>query len=504
MRRKLLAAAMGMLCAAAVFSGCGGGQQAQSAKADKHLNVGLYWLGETADPAHAWDGWTITRIGAGETLVTVTDKMEFAGQLADKWENVSPTTWKFHIREKVKFQNGDDMTPEMVKASLERTLKESERSQKSSKIKEIKVDGQNLIIETSEPNAALLATITEPAFCIIDTKADLSKAESTPVLTGPYQITKYTKNEEIDLKKNDNYWGGKTGLDSLTVKFIKDDGKRAMSLQSGELDMIQRMDTASRSLFANDKYDIHETVGTRVYMMDMNVEGVLKDPHLRQAVASAINYNAIAEVEGNGALPAGAPFPPSIPYAQTKNKQAFDANKVKTELAAAGYTEKNAEGIYVKDGKPLSLSMAVWGNKSQMYEAIQAQLKESGIDAKIVRIQEPDISKVEAHDLTETNWITAGTNDTYWFLDQVYRTGSRSNYGRYSNPEVDALLDKMYASFDTKDRQALAKEIAEKVVSDNVAIWLDYPANNIVTTKKVKNVPVFPIDYYVITKDITI
>lgn len=78
--------------------------------------------------------------------MTVTDKMEFKGQLADKWENVEPTTWKFHIREKVKFQNGDDMTPELVKASLDRTLKMNAIVKKSADIKEIRVLDRILLL----------------------------------------------------------------------------------------------------------------------------------------------------------------------------------------------------------------------------------------------------------------------------------------------------------------------------------------------------------------------
>lgn len=108
--KKILYVIFCCLFMTAVFTGCGGNEKSASGAA-KHLNLGLYWFGESMDPAHEWDGWTMVRIGAGETLVTVTDKMEFKGQLADKWENVDPTTWKFHIREKVKFQNGDDMTP---------------------------------------------------------------------------------------------------------------------------------------------------------------------------------------------------------------------------------------------------------------------------------------------------------------------------------------------------------------------------------------------------------
>lgn len=63
-------------CAAAVsFAGCGSGGASQGGAKDKHLNLGLYWFGESLDPASGWDSWTLTRIGAGETLVTVTDKM---------------------------------------------------------------------------------------------------------------------------------------------------------------------------------------------------------------------------------------------------------------------------------------------------------------------------------------------------------------------------------------------------------------------------------------------
>lgn len=136
-----------MLLSVGLLAGCGG--QEKAADSGKHLSAALYWFGESVDPAHEWDGWTVTRIGAGETLITVSDKMEFTPQLADKWEATSPTTWRFHIRENVKFQDGTPMTPELVKASLERTLKESTRSQKSSKIKEIKVEGQDLVVETT-------------------------------------------------------------------------------------------------------------------------------------------------------------------------------------------------------------------------------------------------------------------------------------------------------------------------------------------------------------------
>lgn len=503
--KKFLYAIFCCLFMTVVLAGCGGNDKAPGGNAVKHLNLGLYWFGESMDPAHESDGWTMVRIGAGETLVTVTDKMEFKGQLADKWENVSPTTWKFHIREKVKFQNGDDMTPELVKASLDRTLKMNAVVKKSANIKEIRVEGQDLIIETNQPNASLLAAMTEPAFSIIDTKADMNKVASAPVLTGPYMVTGFTKNQEVQLKRNEYYWDGKPGLDTLTVKNIEDNTKRAMSLQSGELDLMQRVDSASRSLFENNKYKIFETIGTRVYMLTMNYDGILADSSLRHALSYAVDYEALAKIEGNGAVAAGEIFPPTVPYGHVKNKMKTDIAKAEALFNEAGYTEKNGEGIYVKDGRPLTLKLAVWGSKTATYEAIQAQLRKAGVNVEIMKVQNADAAVAAGgFDLLEQNWITVPTNDPYLFVNQIFRSGHKSNRGKYSNAEVDQILDRFPTVFDDKEKDKMITEIAEKVVADVPVLFLAFPSNNLVGAARVKNVPVFPIDYYVMTKDITV
>jgi len=97
---KRIFTAIFLILSLLAFTGCGGGGMKSKAG---HLNLALWWFGETLDPAHAWDGWTLTRIGAGETLVAVNEHMEFVPQLADKWEHINATTWRFHIRPNVKF-----------------------------------------------------------------------------------------------------------------------------------------------------------------------------------------------------------------------------------------------------------------------------------------------------------------------------------------------------------------------------------------------------------------
>lgn len=268
---------------------------------------------------------------------------------------------------------------------------------------------------------------------------------------------------------------------------------------------MQRVDSASRSLFENDKYKIYETVGTRVFMLTVNYDGILADRSLRRALAYALDYEALAKIEGNGAVAAGEIFPPTVPYGHVKNKMKMDMAKAESLFKEAGCTEKNGEGIYVKDGRPLTLKLAVWGSKTAMYEAIQAQLRKAGVNVEIMRVQNADAAVAAGgFDLLEQNWITVPTNDPYLFVNQVFRSGHKANRGKYVNADVDQILDRYPMVFDNKEKDGMISEIAEKVIADAPVLFLAFPANNLVGASKVKNVPVFPIDYYVMTKDITV
>ena len=502
--KRWLVLAMTLVVALGLLAGCG----SDTSKSGKHAGLGLFWFGETLDPTHEWDAWTLTRIGAGETLATVDKDMTFQPQLADSWENVDPLTWKFHIRENVKFHNGVVMTPDMVKASIERTIANSKRSKDAIKIESITVDGQNLIFKTTEPNAHLLADLTEPAFVIVDV-ADTKDMENAPILTGPYKIVKHTKQEEIQLEQHKEYWGGTPGLDTLTVKNIEDHNKRAMALQSKEVDIIQKVDGANRSLFENKDYNLLEVAGVRTHMLQINMKegSIFANTMVRAAISYMIDYEGLAKALGNGAIPGGAPFPPTanLGFDSLPNKQHQDLAKADELLKQASYTKEGA--TYMKDGKPLHLVLALFGKDSSVYEKLQDDLRQAGVEVELKRVQGPDELLTLApngFDMGETNWVTMSTNDPYWFLSLAFKTGAKSNRGDYSNPKVDELISKMTTTFNEEERTAIVKDIQNVLLEDNAGYFLYYPSANVVTTKRVKNVKVFPIDYYVITKDTTV
>lgn len=146
---KIAAIAMAFTMACGILSGCGGSQSAktadsaanqttesaegqtkgtQEAEDGKHINVAFFWITSDLDPANNYNGWVLSRLGVGESLVKLNDELKVEACLADSWENVDETTWKFHIREGVMFSNGKAVDAEAVKASIERAISMNDRA----------------------------------------------------------------------------------------------------------------------------------------------------------------------------------------------------------------------------------------------------------------------------------------------------------------------------------------------------------------------------------------
>ena len=123
----------------------------QEAEDGKHINVAFFWITSDLDPANNYNGWVLSRLGVGESLVKLNDELKVEACLADSWENVDETTWKFHIREGVMFSNGKAVDAEAVKASIERAISMNDRAAEYLKVDSMEADGQDLTIKTTKP-----------------------------------------------------------------------------------------------------------------------------------------------------------------------------------------------------------------------------------------------------------------------------------------------------------------------------------------------------------------
>lgn len=513
MKKKLLIASLiAVMCTS--FIGCKNTNSENKASSNetKTIVVGLNLYQTNLDPALEWNGWYVSMYGIGETLVKFNKNMEIEPLLADSWKKVDDLTWEFHIREGVKFHNGTPLTANAVKASIERALKANPRTQEMLTVNSIVADEQKLTITTETPHTTLLGNLADPINSIIDASAADDVIANAPVGTGSFKIKSYTDGSEVVVERFDEYWGGKALISEATFKYIKDDNTRSMALQSGEIDVANNVSINNLSLFEDEsKYTISTTTSLRIVMSYFNFDNeFLKDPAVRKAIALGVDREGYSKsLLKDTAVAAVGPFPGSLPFGN-KNLIGYTYNQVEASkiLKDAGYNDTDGDGILDKDGKKLELDIAVFPTRAEIPvigEAMQAQLKEIGIAANLKSYESvnPILSSGD-FDLCLYNVNTATTGDPQSFLELYFRTGGSTNFGDYSNPTVDSLIDNFKNEYDTQKRNEIAREVQQTLLDDNAGLFIVTPMSNRVSKSTVTGMDVYPIDFYMLNNKVDI
>ena len=506
MKKKLWTVLLALILTASLL--CGTLTAVAEAPAGKHINAALYWFGTSLDPAVDYDGWTLMRVGVAETLVTIDENLNIAGQLADSWEMLDDTTWKMHIREGVTFHNGKPVDAAAVKASIERVMSMQERGKTAAKIASVEADGQYVTFVTEEPFGAFLANLSEPLYSIIDVDAG-TDPQSQPIGTGPFMVTGFTVNEVIETARYEGYWNGASDVESMTIRNIGDDSTRSLALQAGEIDVMQRVSAADMPLFeGNGDYAVYNTQGTRIWMLIMNHErAVIQDIAVRKALAASINYEALTRILGAGVSVAGMPYPASSPYvSDALTPQGYDPELAAATLAEAGYVDADGNGYVEKDGQELTLTISYHhATMNSACEAIQDMAKQVGIRIELKFMESTsELETSHDFDLMLRSVQSLSTGDPQWLLDNMYRSGVKTNWGSYSNAALDAICDQLTLAFEPEERIALTIEAEKLILEDCANIWLVATDNFVVSSARVKNVTPYPIDYYFVTNTMTI
>lgn len=523
--KRILALALSALMLGSALTGCGsntGNNENSTVENDadsisgNHINVAFFWLTPNLDPAVDYTGWVTSRLGVGESLVKLNDNLELEDCVADTWENVDETTWTFHIRDGITFSNGTAVTAEAAKASIERAVSMNDRAAEYLKIASMEADGQTLTIKTTEPNAALLNNMVEPVFNIIDVTQSEEVIQTAPVGTGPYVVTDFSSEQMVELAKNENYWGGDVGLDTITVTQIADANARAMALQSGEIDVTNTIDNTSCTIFtSSDDYNVSSIISPRVNVTYMNhaETSPLSDIELRKAVSYAVDREAYANLIGGSA--AHSAYSDATPFGnETITALSYDFDKAVAILEAAGYVDINGDEYREKpDGSELKLrylQAADHGSADSaiLAQAVQADLKKVGINMEILAVENlSDYQTTGDFDFYTANDNSAPTGDPQLWLETMYTglgTSGKKNLTSFQNDEIDEIVRKMDSTFDTEERYKLAAE-ASQILNDEAAnLFLTNSYLNMVSAAKVKNAVQPVCDYYFITKDITV
>ncbi|MGN0711584.1 MAG: ABC transporter substrate-binding protein [Anaerovoracaceae bacterium] len=502
-----------------IFTGCG--KKENEEKMGGTLNIGVTSFADTLEPTEQYFSWVITRYGIGETLVKFDENGELTGCLAEEWSvSDDKLTWTFKIRDGVKFSNGTELTAEGVKSSLERTFEMNDRAGSAFfTYTSMETDGQNLVITTEKPNAGVAGSLADPLFLIVDTTADTdSFALEGPICTGPYKVEEFEATNYCTVVRNEYYWDGEVPLDKVVFKCIDDQTTRSMALQTGEIDVAYNLKVENAADFESDEYVIQKLASLRSSHAFMNQKGALGDKVLRQAVLRALDRDTYCNVllEG-GATPGKAPVPPSLDFGfdELKDENAYNPESAKKILAEAGYADNDGDGyLETPNGEVIDLHFVIYNSREELSiyaQATQASLKDIGIKVTIDTVSYEtllDIQEAGDYDLLIWNVLAANTGDPEKYLRESWMTRSESNknnnYAGYSNQEVDRLLEELSSEFDSDKRREKIVKIQQLIMDDAATIFFGYETTYLFSNAKVKDLKMYPMDYYWLTKDVYI
>ena len=510
MKKKLIAA---VLAGAVMISGLSVSVMADKEKTFVYGTTGYSEeMGDAGlNPHDNYSGWSALRYGVGETLFKYNDNMEVEPWLATDYEFVDDTTVKIILRDGVKFSSGRTMDAQAVKECLENLVKVHDRAPSDMKIDHIEADGLTLTIYTTEPCPAIINYLGDPYGAIIDMEYGVQGegGNANVAGTGPYIAEKVTPTQ-IDLVKNENYWGGDVKVDKVTVKSFSDGSALTAALQTGDIQGTYGLQYDNYVLFdGNPEYTINSCATSRCFFGQFNFESeIMQDQNIRKAIEMGIDKEGFCSVimEGRG-LPAKAAFPDSFSYGnEAVETVSYDPEGAKKLLEESGWKDTDGDGYADKDGQKLTIDWLTYPTRLEqpkLAEYAQATLKEIGIDVVVNNTSDHMTYAADGDfDVYVSSTTTAPTGDPEYFFTSTV-VGPK-NYGKYENKEVTALTEKLHQAFEPEERAKLATELQQKILNDDGFFFVSHLNMGIVTKSNVKGMAAHPCDYYEITADLDV
>lgn len=424
-----------------------------------------------------WDGLTRFDLTQGEA------SPEVIPGLAESWEVADDKlTWTFELREGVTFHDGEPWNADAAIFNYDRQINRDSATfdTELNNVAGIllqgmeqarKVDDMTIEIVTEKPMADLPSMLALGAFGSPKAITEMGDAfSSSPVGTGPFEFESLQRGRELVLSRNDDYYRGAPKLERLILRPMPEVTARVAALRSGEVNWIEVPSPDEVPALEGEGFQVLTNSYSHIWPWVLDTtKPPFDDVKVRQALNYAIDREAMSDslLQGTGS-PSTQYIPPSdLGWTDEQDTFTFDPDKAEDLLAEAGYP----------DGFSASVSFPTSGSGNMvpipMNEALQRDLKAVGVDITL----EPIEWGAMLGDFF-TGKIPGGAEAINISLGYVlpslwgtwYHSDSVSNVGKFSDPEVDRLLDAIAAEFD-KDAQAqLYRELNDRLIETSP--WL--------------------------------
>ncbi|MEM8951088.1 MAG: ABC transporter substrate-binding protein [Pseudomonadota bacterium] len=455
-------------------------------------------------------------------LIMQDENQQLQPGLAVSWEAIDDLTWEFKLREGVTFHDGSPLTADDVVFTFERAPNvPNSPSSYATYIKgktAVKVDDLTVHIKTESPYPQMATDVSTIPIISVENGEGASTEDfnsgKAAIGAGPYKFVEYVPGDRIVIERNPDYWGEAPAWDTVTFKAIKSGPSRVAALLAGDVDVIASVPTTDiESLEGEENVSLYQGVSNRVIYLHLDhdrvespfvkakdgsaIDNPLRDQRVRMAISKSINRDAIVErVMENVALKAGQLLPEGF-FGVSPNLQPVE------------YDPERAKALLAEAGVPDGFSLTIHGpndryiNDAKIAEAIAQMLTRAGIDTAVETMPRSVYFKRAStggpDGTPEFSFILvgwgAGSGEASSPLKSLIHTYDKergygaSNRGRYSNPEVDALIEQALSTIDDAEREAMLAKATEIAINDGAIIPLHYQVNTWGTRKGLKYIP---------------
>ena len=462
-----------------------------------------------------------------DRLVTFDNQLQFQPQLAESWtiaEDQESVT--FTLRSGATFHDGTPIDAEAIRFNIERMMDPEINTTNRPLWDPIAgadvVDERTIRLRTKGPYALLLNTLAHGSGAILSPTAIMANGQESetqaPVGSGPYRLDSFNPGLELVLVPHDGYWAGPPALDRIVFRYIPEASTRVSALQSGDVDVIDGVPTHLIAQIESDA-DLQLLSAPSLRPMGFALQTTvppLDNPEVRRALNHAVPVEAIAEKLFLGqARASDSPLAFNTFGHHGNDRYQHDPDMAREMLAAAGLADGDGNGILELDGADISLTLLVpegqFANDVLIAETVAAALQEVGIGISIRKIEKSSFWDTLRLPVAEAGWQIGmfGFNPSnasgLYHLDSMY-TSNPDNAGRpavwnitrYSNAEVDALLEQAKGTVDGAARAALLAEAQQMIWADSPYIWLQ--VNNIISAARADlgGVEVWPVIFTIV------
>lgn len=422
---------------------------------------------------------------------------EVVPALASSWEEEAAQTFTFHLRPGLTFHDGSALTSADVKASLE-YMADPAHSAKlytaAAGIASIETpDDVTVVVRLSAPDAAFLSFLADVSGAILPSET-LGQAEPTYVGAGPFQFVSYEQGTSFVVKAFDGYYDAdQPKLDGIEFKIITDQTARDNALLSGSVDAVSFVGWNSyNQVKSNSNLVLDSTEGPFMYL-EFNTSGTgpFSDPRVRQAVAYAVDRQAVVDsaLAGQGKPLNGMPMPEGSAYYDAAYADYYkqDLDKARALLAEAGYPNGFTATM---------LSSSQYDFHKNTAISVQNDLAKIGITLEMNLPDWPTRLQLgAAGDYDIAVYGTSGlTNDPSFLTQMLTPSGAQNSSYGYDDAKLNDLLAQGRTSTDETARRAVYNEVSQYVLDQAPIVTLAWRAQAYGYSTKVagfSNIPGF-------------